>query len=197
MWWAYLLVFVGALAVDVVPLPLPPAFTVMILFQILFGLNIWLVITIGVAGSIAGRYMLTLYISRLSIKMFSQSKNEDVQYLGDKLKQKGWKCQAAILVYSLMPLPTTPLFIASGMAKIKSIYIIPPFIIGKFISDMIAVLLGKYAAENVTSLADGMISWQAISGLIVGMLLVFLLLFVDWRSLFELNKFALRFRIMK
>ena len=46
--------------VDIVPLPLPPAFVVMIFLQIEFNLNVWLVIVIGVAGSILGRYILTL-----------------------------------------------------------------------------------------------------------------------------------------
>lgn len=197
MWWQYALVFIGALMVDVVPLPLPPAFTVMVFLQIVYDLNIWAVIGIGVAGSILGRYILTLYIPKLSGKMFKQTKNEDVQFLGEKLMQKGWKSQAAILVYSLMPLPTTPLFIAGGMAQMKPIYIIPPFMIGKLISDMVAVLLGKYAAENASSLTEGMVSWKTITGLVVGLILIFVLLFVDWRTLLEKKKLVLKFRIIK
>ena len=197
MWWQYALVFIGALLVDVVPLPLPPAFTVMVFLQIVYDLNIWAVIGIGVAGSILGRYILTLYIPKLSGKMFRQTKNEDVQFLGKKLMQKGWKSQAAILVYSLMPLPTTPLFIAGGMAQMKPIYIIPPFMIGKLISDMVAVLLGKYAAENASSLTEGMVSWKTITGLVVGLFLIFVLLFVDWRTLLEKKKLVLKFRIIK
>ena len=197
MWWQYALVFIGALLVDVVPLPLPPAFTVMVFLQIVYDLNIWAVIGIGVAGSILGRYILTLYIPKLSGKMFKQTKNEDVQFLGKKLMQKGWKSQAAILVYSLMPLPTTPLFIAGGMAQMKPIYIIPPFMIGKLISDMVAVLLGKYAAENASSLTEGMVSWKTITGLVVGLFLIFVLLFVDWRTLLEKKKLVLKFRIIK
>src|SRR5947208_1006014 len=104
MWWQYLLVFLGSLMVDIVPLPLPPAFTVMILFQITYNLNIWLVIIIGVAGSIVGRTILTLYISKISDRIFSAKKNEDVKFLGRKMKEKGWKSQALILFYSLMPL---------------------------------------------------------------------------------------------
>lgn len=197
MWWQYALVFIGALLVDVVPLPLPPAFTVMVFLQIVYDLNIWAVIGIGVAGSILGRYILTLYIPKLSGKMFRQTKNEDVQFLGKKLMQKGWKSQAAILVYSLMPLPTTPLFIAGGIAQMKPIYIIPPFMIGKLISDMVAVLLGKYAAENASSLTEGMVSWKTITGLVVGLFLIFVLLFVDWRTLLEKKKLVLKFRIIK
>lgn len=197
MWWQYLLVFICAMAVDIVPFPLPPAFTIMILFQLVFKLNIWWVIIIGVSGSIAGRYILTLYIPKIASKIFKPSKNEDVQYLGAKLKQKGWKGQLTILVYSLLPLPTTPLFIAGGMAKMKPYYILPAFIVGKFISDTIAVVTGRYAAENTEDLLHGMVNWKSIVGFVLGLLLIFALLFVDWRSLIQHKKFTLRFKIWK
>ena len=47
MWWHYALVFICSMAVDIVPFPLPPAFTVMIVLQIVFKLNIWVVIVTG------------------------------------------------------------------------------------------------------------------------------------------------------
>ena len=197
MWWQYLLVFVCAMAVDIVPIPLPPAFTVMILLQIVFKLNIWAVIVLGVVGSVVGRYILTLYIPKLTAKIFKPSKNEDVQFLGNKLKAKGWKGQLTILVYSLLPLPTTPLFIAGGMAKMKPYYIIPAFFVGKFTSDTIAVLMGRYAAENTQKLLHGMVNWKSIVGLVLGLLLIFALLFVDWRTLYQHKKFRLRFKIWK
>jgi membrane protein YqaA with SNARE-associated domain len=197
MRWEYFLVFIGSFLVDVVPFPLPPAFTVMIFLQIFYDLNIWTVIIVGVAGSIAGRYILTLYIPKLSGKIFKRTKNEDVQYLGDKMKKKGWKGQLLILIYSLMPLPTTPLFIAGGMAKMKPFYIIPAFMIGKFTSDMFAVLAGKYAAENSKGFLTGLVSWKSISGLTLGLLLIFALLFIDWRTLLQKKKFQLKFKILK
>jgi membrane protein YqaA with SNARE-associated domain len=197
MYWQYLLLFVSAFAVDVVPLPLPPAFTIMVLLQLVFGLNIWVVIVIGVAGSIAGRYVLTLYIPIVSGRIFNPSKNADVQYLGHKLKQKGWESQVAILVYSLLPLPTTPLFIAGGMAKMKPYYIIPAFCIGKFASDSVAVLMGSYAAENTAALMHGMVNWKTMVGLGVGLTLIFGLLFIDWRTLLQQGRLRLLFNIWK
>jgi membrane protein DedA with SNARE-associated domain len=197
MWWQYVLVFLGTLMVDIVPFPLPPAFTVMVFFQIVYELNIGIVIAVGVSGSILGRYILTLYIPKLSGKYFKKTKNEDVQYLGAKMKQKGWKSVGAVLIYSLLPLPTTPLFIAGGMAKLKPIYIIPPFVVGKVISDTTAVLLGKFAAENTSSLAEGLVSWKSITGFAGGLLLVFALLFIDWRTLLEKKKLTLKFHIIK
>jgi membrane protein YqaA with SNARE-associated domain len=197
MWWHYLLVFVGALLVDVSPFPLPPAFTVMILLQTVFGLQTWLVIVVGVSGSILGRYVLTLYIPRLSGKYLKTSKNEDAEFLGKKLQAKGWRSHVLVLVYSLLPLPTTPLFVAAGMAKLKPWSILPGFILGKLFSDTVAVLTGKYAAQNTESLVHGIVSWKSIAGFVLGLLLVFVFVFVDWRTLIQKKKFALKFKIWK
>ena len=195
MWWQYLLVFLGAFLFDVVPFPFPPAFSIMVPLQIMFELNVWLVVIIGVAGSILGRYVLTLYIPRLSNKVFKRAKNEDIQFLGKKMKEKGWKSQLLIVAYSLLPLPTTPLFLAAGMAKVKPIEIIPAFFIGKFTSDAIAVHLGKFASENINDMMSAALSWKSISSLVLGLLLICALLFIDWRSLLMKKKFKLNFKI--
>ena len=197
MWVKYLWVFIGAFLVDVVPFPLPPAFTVMVFLQIKFDLNVWLVIGVGVVGSVLGRTVLTLYIPKVSGKIFTKAKNEDVQFLGSRLKQKGWKGQSIILVYSLLPLPTTPLFVAGGMAKMKPISIIPAFVIGKVISDTLAVVMGKFAAENTGQLLHGLVSWKSITGLVLGLLLLFALLFIDWRTFLIRKKIILKYKILK
>lgn len=197
MWWHYLLVFAGAFLFDVVPFPFPPAFSIMVPLQIMFNLNAWLVIVIGVAGSIAGRYVLTLYIPLLADKIFKPKKNREVQFLGEKMKEKGWKSQLVILTYSLLPLPTTPLFLAGGMARIKPIQIIPAFFIGKFISDSVAVHLGQFASENINDMLNAALSWKSIASLIISLLLICALLFIDWFSLIEKKKFKLNFRIWK
>jgi membrane protein YqaA with SNARE-associated domain len=197
MWWHYVLVFVGAFIFDVVPIPFPPAFSIMVFLQIMFGLNIWWVVVLGVAGSILGRYVLTLYIPLLADKIFKPQKNKEVQFLGEKMQEKGWKSQLLILTYSLLPLPTTPLFLAGGMARLKPIQIIPAFFFGKFISDAVAVHLGNFAAKNVQELINASLSWKSISSLILGILLIAALLFIDWFALLEKKKFVLNFKIWK
>ena len=195
MFWIYALVFLGAFLFDVVPIPFPPAFTIMVFLQIMFNLNIWWVIVIGVAGSILGRYVLTLYIPFLAGKIFKRSKNEDVEFLGGKMKEKGWKSQLFILAYSLLPLPTTPLFLAAGMAKIKPVYIIPAFFVGKFTSDAITVHLGKYAADNLNNVLKSATSLNSIASFVFGLLLFCAVIFVDWRTLIQLKKFKLNFKV--
>ncbi len=197
MWWQYGLVFLGALLFDIVPFPFLPAFTIMIFLQVVFHLELWPVIFIGVAGSILGRYILSLYIPYISDKYFKPAKNEDIEFLGKKMKEKGWKSQLVIVAYSLLPLPTTPLFVAGGMAKIKPLYIIPAFFIGKFTSDTIALSMGKYASENIDKIKSDLLSWQSICGLLASLLMLGALLFIDWRTLIQKKKLSLKFKIFK
>ncbi len=197
MWWQYALVFLGAFLFDVVPFPFPPAFTIMVFLQLFFGLDTWPVIGIGVAGSVTGRYVLTLYIPYLAEKIFKKSKNEDVQYLGEQMKAQGWKGQFVILAYTLLPLPTTPIFLASGISRINAAYIIPAFLVGKFTSDAITVQLGDYVSQNAGSFIRGSMSWQGVLGLIIGTLFLCAVLFINWRALIKQKRFLLNFHIWK
>lgn len=191
------MVFIGAFVFDVTPFPLPPAFTIMVFLQIVFGLDIWWVVAIGVSGSILGRYLLTLYIPLLANRIFRKSKNEDVHFLGEQIKDKGWKGQALILAYTLLPLPTTPLFVASGIARINAAYTIPVFFVGKFTSDAITVHLGKYESENVKNIINRGISWESVISLFLGLFFLSIILFVDWRSLIQKRELLLDFKIWK
>ena len=76
-------------------------------------------------------------------------------------------------------------------------FIIPAFFVGKFISDAIAVLGGKYAAENTPSILEGAVSWKSILGIAIGLLLISALLFIDWRTLVQQKKFKINFKIWK
>ncbi len=197
MWWQYVLVFVGALLFDIVPFPFLPAFTIMLFLQIVFHLNIWLVIFIGVIGSVLGRYILILYAPLVGEKLLKVSKNEDIKFLGKKMKENKWKGQMVILAYSLLPLPTTPLFLGAGISKLKARYIIPAFVIGKFTSDTLALQAGKYASENTQKLIDEALSWKSIASFALALLLLACLLFIDWRLLIQQKKLMLNFKIWK
>jgi membrane protein DedA with SNARE-associated domain len=197
MWWAYALVFLGATMVDITPFPLPPASTLMIFFQVSFGLPVWPVIILGVAGSVLGRFILTLYIPVIANMVLSDSKNKDIRFLGEKIKTGGLKAQLFILFYTLLPVSSTPLFIAAGIAKVKPYYLIPAFITGKFISDGMAVFMGDYAVANSENILNGIISLESVIALLFFLLLIFCLLFIDWRSLIQRNKLRFRFNIWK
>lgn len=196
MWWHYLLVFLGAFLFDIVPFPFAPAFTIMVFLQILFDLNVWAVIVIGVLGSVLGRYILLLYAPLLANKYLKASRNEDIKFLGEKMNENKWKGILVVLAYSLLPLPTTPLFLGAGISKIKPVYIIVPFLIGKFTSDSIAIHLGKFAAENQQNIIDNIFSWQSIISFILGFIMLFCLFFINWRALIQTKKLVFDFKIL-
>ncbi|MEI8074137.1 MAG: hypothetical protein WCH78_05245 [Bacteroidota bacterium] len=162
-----------------------------------FDLNIWFVLISGVLGSALGRYTLFLYIPYLSDRYIKLEKNEDLHFIGEKLAHKGWKIQIFVFLYTLMPLPTTSLFSAAGIAKIKAIYIVPTFLVGKFLSDMVMVFSGDYVANNTASFLKGFLTWKSLSGIFLGVFILSMLLFIDWRKLLIEKKLSLSFRILK
>lgn len=193
----YVLVFISALLVDVIPFIGPPAWTVMVFFQMKFHLNMWIVLVAGVTGSTIGRYLLTLYVPKLMSKVVNRRKDDDLRLLGKKLSGKKWEIRAFVFVYTLIPVPTTPLFTTIAVAKIKPMVVIPPFFVGKFISDMMMVYAGKYAAENAVDVMHGLLSWKTIAGVLAGIIVICAILFIDWSSLLLKKKLKLNFKIWK
>lgn len=193
----YILVFLASLLVDIVPFIGPPAWMVMVFFQMRFGLNIWFVLIVGVTGSAIGRYLYSSYIHLLSVHFIKPQKNDDLQFIGRRLAGKGWKIQFFVILYTLMPLPSTPLFTAAGCARIKTIYILPAFFIGKFISDAVMVIAGDYVTRNIDSIMSGLLSWKIIAGTFLGLVIILLFLFTNWKKLIQEKKFSLTFRIWK
>jgi len=194
MWWQYLVVFLSALAVDSVPFFAPPAWTVMVLLMLKWDLNPWIVLVTGVLGSTLGRYFLGCYIPRLSNRFLKSHKNDDLEFLGKKLSGRTWRSWLFVFIYSLTPLSTTALFTAAGIAKIKPVKIIPPFFLGKFVSDAVMLFTGRFA---VTDLVHGTFSPKSILSAVIGLLIVSGLLFIDWRTLLQKKKLRLNFRIWR
>lgn len=193
----YFLVFIASLLVDVVPFVGPPAWTVMVFFQVQFGLNIWLVLILGVTGSAFGRYLYSAYIPLISERFIKPSKNADLQFIGGKFTNKGWKGILFVFFYTLMPLPSTPLFTAVGIARIKPWRILPSFFAGKFISDSAMVLTGDYVAKNTSHIGQVFLSWENIAGTFLGLIIICLFLFIDWWKLLAEKKFRINFNIWK
>jgi membrane protein YqaA with SNARE-associated domain len=189
----YLWVFLASLLVDLVPIIGPPAWTVMVVLMMKFDLNPWLVLAVGVPASVLGRYTLSLYTPWLSKKIIKRRKNDELEFVGRKLKQKLWQSWTFVLVYSLSPLPTTPLFSAAGLAKISPLHVLPPFFVGKFISDAVMLFMGRTAITSVGDLIQGTFSIKGIIFAVLSVLIICGFLFLDWRTL--LAKKQVRFNV--
>ena len=76
----YFVVFLAAVATDLIPIIGPPVWTVMVFMVIKYGLDPWLVLLAGVPGSVLGRYGLSLYVSALFGKLIKQSKSDEIRF---------------------------------------------------------------------------------------------------------------------
>src|SRR5450756_1779005 len=155
MMWLYLVVFLSALAVDVIPLIAPPAWAVAVFLLVKFRLNPLLVLPLCVSGSTLGRYLMSLYIPRFAGLFIKRHKTDELKFLGKKLSQNLWQSWLFVFIYSVTPLSTTALFTAAGVAKVKPSRTVPPFFCGKFLSDALMIFTGLYAAANFTNLVEG------------------------------------------
>jgi membrane protein YqaA with SNARE-associated domain len=187
----YLWAFLIGLGFDLVPIIGPPVWTGLVLLVVKFDANPWLVLAAGVPGSVLGRWLLSLYTPWLSEKIIKRKKNDEMAFVGHKLKQRLWQCWTFVLVYSLSPLPTTPLFSAAGLARIPALSILPPFFIGKFISDAVMLFVGREAVTSLSELLEGTFSIKGIIAAVVSILVILGFLFLDWRAL--LGKKQVRF----
>lgn len=195
--WPYLAMFFLALATDLIPVIGPPVWTVMVFMVVKFDLNPWWVLAVGVPGSVLGRYGLSLYVTKFLGKVMKQAKSDEMKFVGRKLNGSLWRAWLFVLLYSLLPISTTALFSAAGLARIKPIQILPPFFVGKFISDAVMLFSGSYAINNSVDLLYGTFSWKGITTIVAGLVILAAVLFLDWRRLLEERKFRLNFRIWK
>jgi hypothetical protein len=184
--WPYALVLIASIAVDCVPVFAPPAWTLMLLIMLKYDLNPYATAFIGTCGTVTGRMIFSsLIIPWLGSKTLSRDKERDLKFLGDHINRKGIAALVFIFLYSLLPLSTTALFTAAGLARVRRIFILPPFFLGNLIGDGILLLSGKATIGSLSELFKGSWSVKDISMMAFGLLVVVALLFIDWRTLLQ------------
>jgi membrane protein YqaA with SNARE-associated domain len=193
----YLAAFVSALLVDTVPVFAPPAWMVLAFIIVKWKPNPWGIIAAGAIGSVIGRYILTIYMPRVSARIFRRWEHANLSFLGKKLGGRFWHANTFVMLYAISPLSTTALFTAAGMAHVNPWNILPGFAIGKFVGDAWVLLTVKVTADEAVDLLHGKASWQTALTAAAGLLLISGVLFIDWRELFGRKKLRLNFAIWK
>jgi hypothetical protein len=193
----YLVAFGAALLVDTIPVFAPPAWTILAFIIVKWRPNAWGIIAAGAIGSVIGRYILTLYMPRVSAKIFRPSESDNISFLGKKIGGEFWHANIFVMLYAISPLSTTALFTAAGMAHVNPWNVLPGFAIGKFLGDAWVIFTAKVTADEATDLMHGQVSWQTAVTAAAGLLLLSGVLFIDWRALIGRKKLRLNFAIWK
>ena len=193
----YLIVFLAALVTDFIPVIAPPAWAVMAFLLMKFDLHLLPVLLTGVAGSTLARYLQSVYMPRIAGSFLKRTKQEDLEFLGKKLRQTGWHRWLFVFFYTMSPFPATLLFTAAGMAKVNSRQTILPFFCGRFVGDAVLILAVQSAVGNIRNFRHGTTSSVGILSAGIGLVVLFAVLFIDWRELLHVNRFRFRFAIWK
>jgi membrane protein DedA with SNARE-associated domain len=193
----YLLVFVGSLGVDLIPIMAPPAWMVMAFCIVKFQLNPWIALSVGVPASALGRYLFSLYIPKFSARVLARRKKEELSYVGKKLKARLWQTWVFVLGYTLSPLSTTALFTAAGMSKVPVWHLLPPFVVGKFVSDAMMVKAGEFASGGLKDMMHGVLSAKNVIITAVTLVVTAAFMFIDWHALLVKKTFHFNFDVFK
>lgn len=193
----YVLAFAAAAALDSFPAFVPPSWVALCVLQARFGLNVWLAAAAGVAGSTAGRLILSLYVHRAAHVVLSRHEEHNIEYLGKSLGGKFREDFLFVFLYCLTPLSTAPLFLGAALAGVARRIVFPPFICGKLINYSLMLLAGQKAAPDIVGIIHGKLSWQAVLMALASFGMVGAMLFIDWRALLKEKEFRLDFNVRR
>lgn len=167
----------------------------MLFIMIKFELNPYFVVLIGTMGTVCGRIVFMTYIIPwFGKKTLGVNKKSDLKFLGEKLSQKGTLIFVFVFIYSILPLSTTALFMATALAKIKKRLVVPPFFFGNLIGDGLLLVSGRYAVDHFSDFYKDSLSVKNVLLLMFGLLFVTLFLFIDWHQLLENKKIRLKLK---
>jgi membrane protein DedA with SNARE-associated domain len=102
-----------------------------------------------------------------------------------------------VLGYTLSPLSTTALFTAAGMTRVPVWHLLPPFLVGKFISDAMMVKAGEYAAGNLKDMVHGVFSAKSILIAAITVILTAAFMFINWHALLVKKTLRFNFSVFK
>lgn len=193
----YFATFLAALISDSLPVIGPPVWMILVFMHQKFDLNPWLVLFVGVPASVLGRYGLSLYSGGFIRQFITKSKSDEMAFVGRRLNGNIWKTWPFVLLYSLLPLSSTALFFAAGLARVKPIHVLPPFFVGKFVSDAIMLFSSGYAIQHMSQVGSDLLSWKSLTIILTGLLLIAAFLFLDWRRVLEHKQVRFKFHIWR
>jgi membrane protein YqaA with SNARE-associated domain len=191
----YLIVFLTGLLVDLIPVFGPPTWVFFVALMLKLHLNVFGVIAAGVAGSAAGRLILTTYIHKVSKKLISRREEQNLAYIGRRLGRSYWEDFVFVFLYCLTPLSTAALFTAAGIAEIKPRLLLPPYVLGRLAGYGSIIYACHAAAPDLGAVLHGALSWRSGAVAAAGLSFVLLTFLIDWKALLHEKRLRLEIQL--
>lgn len=188
MFGTFLFLFLIVFVINVIPAFMPASWIVLAVFAINWHLPVPWVVLVGVTASTLGRTVL-YHISDRYIKYFlSKRQRKNMDELGEILNERRNIMMPLIVSFSLLPVPSNHIYIAAGMARFNLETLTASFFIGRLVNYIILVSGADLVAGNASDLVgQSVTSLPAIILQVMGIVILYLITMVSWRSLFRRN----------
>jgi membrane protein YqaA with SNARE-associated domain len=193
----YIILAISVIIVNSLPAFAPPTWTLIVFFLNYFNLNIFAVVIISVIAATMGRLFLYSYIQTFSKFVFNKWEEKNLEYLGKKIGKNKKTNLLFIFLYSITPLSTTALFVASSIARVNIFILGLGFFLGRLVSYSFLAGTSLLIVNSLSEVIKNPLSFESIFLTILGFLILLIITFIDWKELLEKRKFVLNFKIWK
>jgi hypothetical protein len=157
---SYLLIFIGIIALNVVPFFTPATWTILAFIAATTKVNLLVLPVLAAVAATIGRTIL----ARLSYvivrsKFLSEKSKHNIDGFKLIIEKRRHLTMTGFLLYALGPLPTNYLFISYGLTTLQLRYLVVPFFIGRLLSYSFWIYIGYrfgtlLQAEGLTGVYD-------------------------------------------
>ena len=177
----YIQITILSYFVNLVPIFAPSTWIVLSLFKINNPhISTITIAVFGVIGSVSGRYTMYLY-SKVLGKYIPKKYKTSTKFFRKLVEEHKLGLLIGTFIYTLTPLPTNFLFIASGISNIKIRPILSGFAVGRLLSYVLLVSISYklfsltkfFNTDTTRFLAD-----------LIGIFLTLIVIFIDWKKLY-------------
>lgn len=185
--YTYLFVFFFIFILSIIPILTPPTWIVVVsAYSLNDQLNPFLLSGIGATAAVTGRLIL-LQLSTIGRKAINDHRKSSLEKLRKYLEKTKYGYLIGTLLFALLPLPSSMLFISYGLMNAKSVGIVVGFWIGRFIAYMIMINLSRYFVDYFKKILNSDIQSLLIID-IIGIIMTLFILMIDWNILFSERK---------
>ncbi len=172
------------LGMNVVPILMPPTWTVLAFYVAKYHLFIIPAVLIGASCATLGRIILATLSRKYFRRMFSKKSQENYETLGNYLNTHEKITIPLVITYAFFPIPSNDVFIAAGLAGVNIKLLAGSFFVGRLISYSFWIQLTRHLADNLEDIFNThYANFGAIAVEIAGLLIIYLIGKIAWRKI--------------
>lgn len=182
----YALLASVVLGMNIIPLLMPPTWTVLAFFVYKYDLQLLPTVLIGASCATLGRIILAAISDKYFRKILPANSQANYLNIGQYLNQHQKVTIPLVITYAFLPIPSNDVFIASGLAKVKVKLLASSFFVGRLISYTFWVGLTYKFGDGLVEIFSKHYSkgWPiAIEG--AGLIILYLIGKIAWKKILK------------